>query len=128
MTRVLVVEDDPAAMRLAATALELEGFGVIQAMNGLAGLVMACKESPDIVVLDVMLPGMDGYEVCQAIRAETAPVSSVPIIMVSAKAQEDDAATGMKVGATSYVRKPVSPRELARAVREALAAKEGQPA
>lgn len=127
MAKVLIVEDDPAAMRLAAATLELEGHEVVGATNGLEGVSKARTEMPDVIVLDVMIPGMDGYEVCQALRSEEgSALSRVPILMVSAKAQSDDAEMGRKVGADAYVKKPVTPQALARAVAEALGERQGQ--
>jgi DNA-binding response OmpR family regulator len=109
--RILLVEDDPSAIRLVSFTLEQEGYEVLTASNGLEGLRKAREEKPDLLVLDVMLPGLDGFEVCQRLRAD-AETASLPVLMLSAKAQEIDRTTGMKVGADDYLPKPADPAEI----------------
>ena len=122
--KVLVVEDDPAASRFVGYTLEQEGYEVIIATNGLEGIQKAKQEEPDMLVLDGMLPGLDGFQVCRRLRSETS-TASLPILMLSAKAQEADKAAGMKVGANDYLAKPVDPSELVRRVNSMLNLQEG---
>ena len=109
--RVLIVEDDPPARRLVSFALEQEGYEVMTASNGLEGLKKAQEEEPDALVLDVMLPGLDGFEVCHKLRADTR-TAKLPILMLSAKVQETDKTTGFKMGADDYLAKPADPLEI----------------
>jgi two-component system alkaline phosphatase synthesis response regulator PhoP len=104
--RILIVEDDPSVLRATSYILEKEGYEVISAQNGLEGLKKARESSPDLLILDVMLPGIDGFEICHSLRGEP-PTAELPIIMFSAKGQESDKATGLKVGADEYITKPV---------------------
>jgi len=120
--KILVIEDDPASLRLMVYTLQHEGYQVITAANGLEGLRKALKEKPDLLILDVMLPGIDGFEVCHRLRAEP-QTAHLPILMLSGKAQETDKATGLKVGADDYITKPVTPSETASRVRTLLAQK-----
>jgi len=87
-------------------ALEKEGYEVVTASNGLQALIKAQKEGPELIILDVMLPGMDGFEVCSRLRNDP-QTSHIPIIMVSAKGQDSDKSTGLRVGALDYLTKPV---------------------
>ena len=109
--RILVIEDDPGSLRLIRYTLEREGYQVLAATNGLAGIRKAQSEEPDLIVLDIMLPGIDGFEICHRLRAEP-QTAQLPILMLSAKAQEIDKATGLKVGADVYISKPWHRREL----------------
>ena len=104
--KILIVEDDPSFLRAISYILQKEGFEVTTATNGLQGLTRAQQDNPDLLALDVMLPGLDGYEVCHRLRAEP-QTAEMPIIMLSAKGQEVDRATGLKVGADVYLTKPV---------------------
>lgn len=114
---VLVVEDDPT-LRLGLTkALRSDGYRVVTAPTGTEGLDAALAEPPDLVILDVMLPGMNGYEVLEALRARDA---EVPIIMLTAKAEEEDRVRGLKGGADDYVAKPFGVAELLARVQAAL--------
>jgi len=117
--RVLVIEDDPSALRLVQYALEKGGYQVLTATNGLAGLRKARSEEPDLIVLDVMLPGIDGFEICHRLRSEP-ETAQLPILMLSAKAQEIDRATGLKVGADDYITKPADTAEIVNRVRSLL--------
>jgi DNA-binding response OmpR family regulator len=112
----LVVEDDKSVSQLIRLYLAQAGYKVIAAEDGLNGLRMALEESPDIVLLDLNLPGMDGIDVCRNVREE----SEVPIIMVTARVEEDDRLTGLDLGADDYVSKPFSPRELVARVNAVL--------
>ncbi len=125
--KILVVEDDPAALRLTSYTLETEGYEVITAVNGVEGLRKAQQEAPDLVVLDVMLPGIDGFEVCHRLRSDPdAPQARTPILMLTAKSQEADREMGQKVGGDRYISKPATPDELMEAVKELLAQWEEQ--
>ncbi len=120
--KILVIEDDPGSLRLIEYTLEQEGYQVLTATNGLEGLRKALKENIDLVVLDVMLPGIDGFEICHRLRAEPR-TAQLPILMLSAKAQEVDKTTGLKEGADYYLTKPVVPSEVINRVGILLAHK-----
>jgi DNA-binding response OmpR family regulator len=113
---VLVVDDDIRMLRMMKRMLELEGFEVTIASNGDAALKSFEKEAPDLVLLDIMMPDMDGYTVCQRIRE----FSQVPIIMVTAKGDDKEKVEGLNLGADDYVTKPFSASELAARVRAVL--------
>jgi two-component system alkaline phosphatase synthesis response regulator PhoP len=113
---ILVVDDEPKIVKLARDYLEKAGFQVLTAGDGNTALAMARAEKPDLIVLDLMLPGMDGLDVCRAIRRE----SDVPIIMLTARAEETDQVTGLELGADDYITKPFSPRALVARVRAVL--------
>src|SRR5690554_1192176 len=108
MRKVLVIEDDQAMQELLNLYLLREGYEVIAALDGETGIEMADKDNPDLIILDIMLPGTDGWEVCKKIRQ----TSYIPIIMVTAKGEEVDRILGLELGADDYVTKPFSPREL----------------
>ena len=114
--KVLVVDDDPNVLQLARLYLERDGYGVATALDGVEGLAKAREEQPGLVVLDVMLPGMNGLDICRTLRRE----STVPIIMLTARVEEEDRLAGLDLGADDYVTKPFSPRELAARVRAVL--------
>ena len=110
---VLVVEDDPSIMEVTAFALERAGHAVRKASSGEDALEAFARTAPDIVVLDVGLPGMDGLEVCRRVRAEGGAARDVPILFLSARDEEIDRVLGLEIGGDDYVTKPFSPRELA---------------
>jgi len=114
--RVLMVDDDVKTVEIVKLYLNRDGYRVITAYDGIEALRLARESRPDLIVLDLMLPGMDGLEVCRALRGE----SDVPIIMLSAKTTDEDKLTGLDLGADDYVTKPFSPRELAARVRSIL--------
>jgi DNA-binding response OmpR family regulator len=114
--RVLVVDDEPAILELVSFNLRKEGYDVLTASDGNAALTVFRAEKPDLVILDLMIPEPDGYEVCRQIRAE----SSIPVIMLTAKTEERDRVRGLDTGADDYVVKPFSPRELLARVRAVL--------
>ncbi len=113
---VLVVDDDPHVAALARIHLERDGFRVAEANDGTLGLELARREHPSLVVLDLMLPGLDGFEICRKLHLE----SMVPIIMLTARVEETDRLEGLDLGADDYMTKPFSPRELAARVRAVL--------
>ena len=119
MGQILVVEDEPDIRDLVVLHLTREGFRCRTAGNGVEALREARATRPDLVVLDLMLPGMDGLEVCRRLRAEPA-TAGVPIIMLTAKADEVDRVVGLELGADDYVAKPFSPKELVARVRAVL--------
>ena len=113
---VLIVEDDPDTVNLVGLYLKRDGHKVLSARDGLSGLRLAREAKPDVVVLDIMLPRLDGMEICRTLREE----SSTPIIMLTARVEEDDRLAGLDLGADDYVTKPFSPKELAARVRAVL--------
>ena len=114
--RVLVVDDDVKTVELVKLYLNRDGYRVMTAYDGNEALRLAREGHPDIIVLDLMLPGVDGLEVCRILRDE----SDVPIIMLTARTTDEDKLTGLGLGADDYVSKPFSPRELAARVRAVL--------
>jgi two-component system, OmpR family, alkaline phosphatase synthesis response regulator PhoP len=124
-SKVLIIEDDPATTRLVDYSLRHHGYQVITAANGLEGIRKAKSEAPDLVILDVMLPGMDGFEICHRLRTEPA-TSKIKILMFSAKTQDADRETGMKMGADDYLTKPAAPAEIVARVEKLLATRNSQ--
>jgi len=114
--RVLVVDDDPTVSDVVRRYLERAGFAVDKAGDGPTALALAAERSPDLVVLDLMLPGMSGLEVCRRLRR----ASDVPVVMLTALGEESDRVVGFETGADDYVTKPFSPRELALRVQSVL--------
>ncbi len=113
---ILVVDDDARIVKLVRDYLERAGFDVLTARDGETALQLARREQPDLIVLDLMLPGMDGLDVCRRLRWE----SGVPIIMLTARVEEVDRVVGLELGADDYVTKPFSPREVVARVRATL--------
>jgi two-component system response regulator ResD len=122
-SRVLVVEDDPTISEVVCRYLEREGLIVDPVGDGLVALEHAATAWPDLVILDLMLPGIDGLEVCRRLRAE----APVPVIMLTARGDEDDRVMGLELGADDYMAKPFSPRELTARVKAVLRRAQGQP-
>jgi len=118
--RVLLVEDEPIILRLLQVNLRLEGYDVVACSSGEDAMRRVGEAPPDVVVLDVVLPGIDGFEVCQRLRGSPA-TADVPVIMVTAQAQDEDRKRGYALGVREYVTKPFEPAELVALVREALA-------
>ncbi|MFI5797748.1 response regulator transcription factor [Streptomyces sp. NPDC051677] len=116
MKRVLVVDDDPTVSEVVAGYLDRAGFAVDVAADGPSAVRLAGAQPPDLVVLDLMLPGMDGLEVCRRIRRD----GPLPVIMLTARGDEEDRVLGLEVGADDYVTKPFSPRELVLRVESVL--------
>ncbi len=114
---ILVVDDEPRMVRFVRMNLELEGYRVSTAANGMEAIEKVREELPDLVILDVMMPGMDGYETLESIRKVG---NNVPVIMLTVKAEEEDKVRGLELGADDYVTKPFSPRELMSRVKAAL--------
>jgi two-component system KDP operon response regulator KdpE len=114
--RILIVDDEPRMRRFVRMNLDLEGYEVIEADNGLAALTKVRDDMPDLVLLDVAMPEMDGFETLERIRE----VSTAPVIMLTVKSDEDDRIRGLDLGADDYVTKPFSPRELLSRIRAVL--------
>jgi DNA-binding response OmpR family regulator len=115
--RILIVDDNQKIVDVVQAYLEKDGYRVLTALNGLEALELARHRRPDLIVLDLLLPGMDGLDVCRVLRAEG---NEVPIIMLTAKTTEADKLIGLELGADDYVTKPFSPRELVARVRAVL--------
>jgi two-component system alkaline phosphatase synthesis response regulator PhoP len=115
--KILIVEDEPNMVAGLRDNFEFEGFEVLTALDGVQGLERALKESPDLVVLDVMMPRMSGLDVCKQLKAKR---PSIPIIMLTARGQEVDKVVGLELGADDYVTKPFSIRELLARVKAVL--------
>ena len=113
---ILVVDDDPRITQLLTSYLQRDGYRVVSAGDGEQALKLARQEKPDLILLDLMLPEVDGLEVCRTIRRE----SDVPVIMVTARTEEADKLVGLELGADDYIAKPFSPREVVARVRAVL--------
>ena len=114
--KILIIEDEEGIVHLLKLYLKDAGFDVLVASDGADGLALHAREHPDLVILDIMLPALDGFEVCRRIRAW----SKTPILMLTARVAEDDRITGLDLGADDYLAKPFSPRELVSRVRAIL--------
>jgi len=113
---ILIVDDEPRMIKFIRVNLDLEGYRVSEASNGLEALDKVRQELPDLVLLDVMMPEMDGFEALERIRE----ISNVPVIMLTVKAEEEDKVRGLELGADDYVTKPFSPRELSSRIKAVL--------
>lgn len=120
--KILVVEDEPSIAYLVKENLEFEGYHVLEAADGVAGLEAAQKEAPDLILLDLMLPRMSGMEVCKTLRAKG---NAVPIIMLTARGEQMDKVVGLKTGADDYITKPFDIQELSARI-EALFRRSGK--
>jgi DNA-binding response OmpR family regulator len=116
VTRILVVDDEPIVREVVVSYLEREGYQTLEAADGDAARALIEQEPPALVILDVMLPGTDGFELCRWVRAR----SNLPVILLTARGEETDRIVGLELGADDYVTKPFSPRELAARVRTVL--------
>ena len=117
--KILIVEDDRDIAEMVEYNLREEGYDTISAFNGEDGVRLAKKESPDLIVLDIMLPIIDGFEVCRILKKEQI-TADIPIIILSAKSRETDKVVGLELGADDYITKPFSPRELIARIRAIL--------
>jgi two-component system phosphate regulon response regulator PhoB len=126
MRRVLIIEDENDIVDLLTYHLKQTGFSVSTALDGALGLEKARKERPSLVILDLMLPGMDGKDVCRALKSNPL-TQSIPVLMLTAKSEEMDRVIGFELGADDYVTKPFSPRELVLRVKAILRRKEVSP-
>ncbi|MBI5699971.1 response regulator [Candidatus Saganbacteria bacterium] len=119
MAKLLIIEDEKDIVQALEYNLKKEGFAVSKAYDGLQGLKLARELSPDLIILDLMLPGLDGLELCRTIKREP-PTENIPVIMLTAKGSETDKVVGLEVGADDYITKPFSMRELIARVRAVL--------
>jgi DNA-binding response OmpR family regulator len=117
--KILIIEDDRDIVEMLDYNLKEEGYDTISALNGEEGIALAGNERPDLIILDIMLPIMDGFEVCRTLKKDDR-VAHIPIIILSAKSQETDKVVGLELGADDYVTKPFSPRELIARARAIL--------
>jgi DNA-binding response OmpR family regulator len=120
LSKILIVDDDKNLLEVIKYNLEKDGYSIVLAEDGTQAIEIARKEKPDLIILDVMLPGIDGFEVCRILRKEM----SVPILMLSAKTDEIDKVVGLELGADDYISKPFSVRELMARVRATLRRRE----
>lgn len=118
-TTILIVDDEKHILELVKFNLEKEGYRVISAQNGLQAFETAKAEKPDLILLDVMLPEIDGFEVCRMIQRDS-EIGEIPIIMLTARSEEIDKILGLEIGADDYITKPFSPRELLARVKAML--------
>src|SRR5438477_3077678 len=114
--KILVIEDETSIVQVIRLYLEQAGYTILTASDGIAGLELHAREQPDLVILDLMLPALDGLEVCRRIRAW----ANTPILMLTARQGEDDRVAGLELGADDYLVKPFSPRELVSRVKAIL--------
>ena len=117
--RILLVDDEPNILILLGTRLRTEGYEVITAKDGQAGLDSAKKEKPDLIILDLMLPKMDGYKVCGLLKKDSR-YAKIPIVMFTARGQEEDRKMAEEVGADAYVTKPFVPQMLLSKIQELI--------
>jgi len=117
--KILVADDEPHILRVVKDKLTNAGFTVLVATNGEEAYETAVRENPDLILLDVMMPKMNGFDVCKKLRAE-AVFAKTPIMLLTARGQESDKKMGMDAGATEYITKPFSPRQLLQNVQEKL--------
>ncbi len=118
-TKVLLVDDEPSIVKMVGKRLEVAGFEVLVAMDGQDGLKKAQTEHPELIILDVMLPKLNGYEVCTMLKQDTR-YQKIPIVMFTAKAQEKDEKLGLECGANVYMRKPFKAQALVETIRALL--------
>jgi len=114
--KILIVDDEPKIVEICQDYLKAAGFDVVSALDGQTGLDKCRFEKPDLIILDLMLPGMDGLDVCREVRKD----SKTPIIMLTARVEESDKLIGLELGADDYITKPFSPREMVARVRTVL--------
>jgi len=117
--KILIVEDDHSTVELLKVTLELEGFDIAIAYDGIDALRKVEREKPDLIVLDVMIPGVDGFEVCQLLK-HNLKFMNIPIIMVTAKVRREDRAIGLERGADDYITKPFEPGMLVERIKKFL--------
>ena len=124
--RVLLVDDEPSIVKMVGKRLEIEGFEVLVAMDGQEALTKAQGERPDLIILDLMLPKLNGYEVCTMLKQDTR-YQKIPIIIFTAKTQEKDEKMALECGANAYMRKPFRAQELTEKIRSLIAGAPAQP-
>jgi len=119
MAKILVADDEPDILKLVKYTLERHGYEIIPAENGKVAVEFAVQQLPDLIILDVMMPIMNGYDACSKIK-EQPETKNIPVIMLSAKTQQTEISRGMQSGAEGYLRKPFTPKELLAQVMEIL--------
>jgi CheY-like chemotaxis protein len=119
--KVLIIEDYPATVEMMSNILQSEGFEVLTAVDGPTGLAKARKEKPDLILLDVMMPEMSGFEVCEKLKADSG-TANIPIIIVSVRAADENIKKGKDLGANEYIPKPFDPFKLIEIVKKYLSA------
>ena len=124
--RILLVDDEPSIVKMVGKRLEIEGFEVVIAMDGQDALAKAHTENPQLIVLDLMLPKLNGYEVCTMLKQDTR-YQKIPIIIFTAKTQEKDEKMALECGANAYMRKPFRAQELTEKIRSLIAGAPAQP-
>ena len=124
--RLLIVDDEPELVLLMEVRLKTSGYETLRATDGQSALEIAKKEKPDLIILDIMLPKMDGYKVCALLKKD-ARYAKIPIILFTARAQADDMKIGEEVGADAYITKPYDPQVLLAKIGELIEKAEGQP-
>lgn len=117
--RILICDDDPVILRLLQVNLELEGYGVLLASHGREAYEVATKEVPDLIILDIMMPHMDGYQTAEALKSNET-TRGIHIVFLSAKAQQSDIEKGMSFGVSDYLTKPFDPGELLEVVQRLI--------
>lgn len=125
MGRILVVDDEPHIVKLVSFSLERNGHEVLQAADGVAGVRTAAEEHPDLILMDVMMPVMTGYDALDRLKADPA-TRDIPVVMLSAKSQHYEQEEGLRRGALQYICKPFTPRDLAETVNTILAGDKGE--
>jgi len=116
VTRILAVDDEPHILKLVCFSLTARGYEMLEASDGLRALEIAEQEHPDLILLDVMMPALDGYETCRRLKANPA-TADIPVVMLSAKSQKAEQAVGLQAGALDYITKPFTPKDLAEQVK-----------
>ncbi len=124
--RVLIVDDELAIVRVLRDRLEMEGFEVLAAYDGAQGVEVARRERPDLIIMDVTMPNMDGLTAAQLLR-QYPETAHIPIVMLTARGQESDEKAGYQAGAVRYFTKPFSPRQLVREIQSILGEKQNRP-
>ncbi|HET7483399.1 MAG TPA: response regulator [Actinomycetota bacterium] len=117
--RILICDDDPAILRVLQVNLEVEGYETLLAHHGEEALEIAAREHPDLVVLDIMMPRLDGYQTCERLKA-SADTRDIPVVFLSAKAQESDIEKGKEYGVQAYLTKPFDPDTLVETIEQLL--------
>ena len=119
MSRILAVDDEPHILKLVSFSLKSHGFDVVEASDGLSAVQVAEDEQPDLILMDVMMPLLNGYDACERIKANP-KTSHIPVVMLSAKSQLAEQQAGLDRGALTYITKPFTPKELVQRVSEIL--------
>ncbi|HTK19505.1 MAG TPA: response regulator [Mucilaginibacter sp.] len=119
MKTILLIEDNNDIRENTCELLELEGYKVMLALDGKTGLILATEHLPDVILCDIMMPGADGYEVFNGLKANPA-TQTIPFIFLTASAEKKEVAVGLQMGASGYIRKPFEPKELFETIRQSL--------